>query len=140
MAGEGSGSRWTTTDAIRRRRGCSACGHRFTTFERIERRVIWVQKKDGRKELFSREKILGGIALACRKRPVTAAQMDQVVNEVEARLQTASEPTSAMVGEAVMEALRGVDEVAYLRFSSVYREFESVEQFLDTIRPLREPS
>jgi transcriptional repressor NrdR len=130
----------TTTDAIRRRRACSTCGHRFTTFERVERRVIWVQKKDGRKELFSREKILGGIALACRKRPVTATQMDQVVNEVEAHLQAASEPTSDLVGEAVMGALRSVDEVAYLRFASVYREFESVEQFLDTIRPLREPN
>jgi len=127
-------------DAIRRRRECQGCGGRFTTHERLEQRTIWVQKKDGRKELFSREKVLRGVALACRKRPIDGAALDDVVRRVEACLEAGKEATlpAADVGEAVMSVLRVVDDVAYVRFASVYREFESVEQFVDEIRPLRE--
>lgn len=132
----------TTGDAIRRRRECLDCSARFTTHERVEQRVVWVVKKDGRKEPFSREKVLHGISLACRKRPLDAQAMDGVVARVEAVLESGrgAEVTSADVGEAVMRVLREVDEIAYLRFCSVYQEFESLQQFLDTIRPLTEPT
>ncbi len=96
-------------------------------------------KKDGRREPFVPEKVRGGIALACRKRPVEAEAQDRIVRDVEGLLlaRRDEEVPSAAVGEAVMEALRRVDEVAYVRFASVYREFESVEQFVDTVGPLR---
>ncbi|MFT6142345.1 MAG: transcriptional repressor NrdR [Myxococcota bacterium] len=134
----------TTGDAVRRRRECLACGERFTTHERPEKRVLWVIKKDGRREPFTRGKVLHGLALACRKRPVDDAKLDEVAREVEHRLESRREsdiPVTA-VGEAVMAALLNVDEVAYVRFASVYRAFESVEQFIDAIHPLRvaEPS
>ena len=129
-------------DLIRRRRECLAesCAERFTTFERMEVRLPWVVKKDGRREPFAREKVLHGLALACRKRPVDAAAMEDAVRRVELELDNLreAEVPSAVVGERVMEVLREVDEVAYVRFASVYRAFESVEQFVETIRPLRE--
>ena len=132
----------TSGDSIRRRRECLACGGRFTTHERIERPILWVLKKDGRKEPFSEEKVLSGLALACRKRPVSGSDMDEAVGRVHALLQErrGSEVPAAAVGEAVMEVLREIDEVAYVRFASVYREFESADQFIDTIRPLQERS
>jgi transcriptional repressor NrdR len=128
-------------DSIRRRRECLAegCGERFTTHERMEARVPWIVKKDGRREPFDRDKVLRGVALACRKRPLDAAAMDDVVRRVEAQLEMREGAIpAALVGQAVMDVLRDVDEVAYVRFASVYREFESVEQFIDTVRPLRE--
>jgi transcriptional repressor NrdR len=130
----------TSGESIRRRRECLACGERFTTHERVEVPALWVLKKDGRKEPFSAEKVLTGLALACRKRPVTAAVMDQAVRSVRTMLQErrGTEVPASLVGEAVMEVLREVDEVAYIRFASVYREFESADQFIDTIRPLQE--
>lgn len=127
-------------DAIRRRRECLECGERFTTHERLETRVPWVVKKDGRRETFAREKVVHGIALACRKRPVDAAKMEEIVRQVEIRLESTreAEVPSSFVGEMVMESLREVDAVAYVRFASVYKAFESVEQFIETIHPLRE--
>lgn len=130
----------TSGDAVRRRRECQACGTRFTTHERLERPALWVLKKDGRKEPFSRDKAMRGIALACRKRPVEAEDMDEAIRRVEAALQATGqgEVTSEAVGAAVMEAMLELDEVAYVRFVSVYEEFESVDQFVDLVHPLRE--
>lgn len=132
----------TTGDAVRRRRECQACGERFTTHERPERRVLWVVKKDGRREPFTRQKVLHGLALACRKRPIDDDALDKLVSEVESVLEARRESDlpASLVGEAVMDALRELDEVAYVRFASVYREFESVEQFIEAIHPLREPT
>lgn len=132
----------TAGDAVRRRRSCQACGHRFNTLERIELRLPWVIKKGGRREPFSADKILHGIALACRKRQLAPERLEQAVKEVEARLVGLREPevSSATVGQIVMEVLRDVDAVAYVRFASVYQAFESVEQFAEAILPLqREP-
>lgn len=125
-----------TGDTVRRRRTCERCGARFTTFERTEPRVAWVVKKSGVREPFSREKVVAGIALACRKRPIDAAGIDALVRGVESRLDAlagGSEVTTAEVGGVVLEVLRGADAVAYVRFASVYREFESVEQFAEFI-------
>lgn len=130
----------TAGDHIRRRRECQQCNHRFTTYERWERPRLWVLKKSGLKEPYSHEKVLQGIALACRKRPVNAEQLDEAAAEVRSSLESRRELeiASADVGEAVMEVLRGMDDVAYVRFASVYRAFESVEEFVDVIRPLTE--
>lgn len=130
----------TAGDHVRRRRECQACSHRFTTYERWERPRLWVLKKSGLKEPYSHEKVLQGIALACRKRPVNAEQMDEAAAAVRTRLELGreSEVDSAAVGEAVMDVLRRVDDVAYVRFASVYRAFESVEEFVEVIRPLTE--
>lgn len=130
----------TAGDAIRRRRQCSACGERFTTHERVEQRLPLVVKKDGRKEPFSRDKVLHGIALACRKRPVDHDDMDEAVRRVEQIVVALREPEipSERVGDVVMDVLRDVDAVAYVRFASVYRAFESVEQFAETISSWKE--
>ncbi len=130
----------STNEAIRRRRECLFCGERFTTFERLEKKRLWVIKRDGRKEPFKPDKVAEGIALACRKRPIDAARADEMLHEVEARLLglPGAEVTSADVGEAVMAVLRSVDEVAFLRFASVYKAFDSVDQFVDFVRPLQE--
>lgn len=130
----------TTADAVRRRRECQECASRFTTFERVETRPLWVEKRSGDKEPFLRDKVLSGIAHACRKRPVSPEDLDEIVDRVEKHLEQRREtvvPSSA-VGEAVMEVLRDVDEVAWVRFASVYGAFESVDQFIDAIAPLRE--
>ena len=131
-------------DSLRRRRECLAegCTERFTTHERVEARLPWVIKRDGRREPFQRDKLLHGIALACRKRPVDAAALEELVRRVETTLENTREEAvrSAVVGDIVTAALREVDEVAYVRFASVYRKFESVDQFVDTIRPLRRRS
>ncbi len=130
----------TAGDGIRRRRECSACGTRFTTQERIEQRLPWVLKKSGGREPFSRDKVLHGIALACRKRPVSPEEMERAVRQVEARLVGTREPElpSDQVGEAVMAVLRELDHVAYVRFASVYRQFDSIEQFAELIAPLQD--
>ncbi len=124
----------TTGAAIRRRRQCSGCGFRFTTHERAELRMPWVKKKDGRREPWSREKVLKGLGLACRKRPIDEADIAMAVTLIEQRLVAMQEVDSDKVGETVMEVLRGLDAVAYVRFASVYGAFESVEQFADAIR------
>ena len=124
----------TTGDAIRRRRSCSACGHRFTTHERVELRMPWVVKRDGRREPWSRDKVVEGLLLACRKRPIGEEQIAAATSEVEQRLLAQNEVSSDAVGETVMDVLRELDAVAYVRFASVYGAFESVEQFADAIR------
>lgn len=120
-----------TGDAIRRRRSCLGCGHRFTTLERLEVRLPWVVKRDGRREPFNREKVLNGIAVACRKRPIDADRIAAAVAQVELAVleMREAEVSAAAVGEVVMATLKEMDAVAYVRFASVYRQFESVEQF-----------
>ena len=132
----------TAGDSIRRRRQCVGCDARYTTHERIEYRVPWVVKKDGRREPFSRDKVLHGIVLACRKRPVDMSAMEAAVKDVEAKLELLreAEVPSSVVGAAVMNVLQEVDQVAHVRFASVYREFESVDQFIEAIKPLQETS
>ncbi len=130
----------TTGDSIRRRRQCAQCGTRFTTFERIERKLPWVVKRDGRREPYNREKVLHGITLACRKRPLNPGDIEAAAKRVESRLEGMPEVTAQAVGDAVLAVLREIDPVAYVRFASVYQQFESVEQFVDTIVPLREPT
>ncbi|MBN2800144.1 MAG: transcriptional repressor NrdR [Deltaproteobacteria bacterium] len=121
-------------DAVRRRRHCTSCGQRFTTYERLERRLPWVVKKDGSREPFSSDKVLRGIQLACRKRPVSADVQHEVLRRVEVELEGESEVPAREVGRHVLDALREADEVAWLRFASVYQEFETVEHFLQAIR------
>ncbi|MFT4626138.1 MAG: transcriptional repressor NrdR [Myxococcota bacterium] len=129
-----------TGDAIRRRRECLQCGHRFTTHERIEQRLPLVVKRDGRREPFTRSKVMTGLALACRKRPVDHEALESLVDRVETRIASGREGeiTAGEVGAVVMEELRDVDAVAYVRFASVYHAFESIEQFVDALAPLRE--
>ena len=129
----------TTGDVIRRRRQCQACQHRFTTHERVERRLPWVVKRDGRREPFSAKKGMTGLTLACRKRPVGRDALEALVERVELRLSSRREGDvgSDEVGQILMEELSEVDAVAYVRFASVYRAFESVEQFVEAIGPLQ---
>ncbi len=126
-------------DGIRRRRACQACGQRFSTVERIELKLPWIVKKDGSREAFERQKVQHGIALACRKRPVGPAELEAAVSKVEQQLVECREPEvdSRRLGEIVMGVLRDLDAVAYVRFASVYREFESVEQFGAAIKESR---
>jgi len=119
-------------DITRRRRECEKCASRFTTYERVEELMPLVIKKDGRRAEFDREKILQGIRLACRKRNVSASELEEMVREVEVRAQMAGvrEIPSQELGQFVMETLRKRDKVAYIRFASVYREFKDVDEFL----------
>lgn len=121
--------------SIRRRRECLECGRRFTTFETIETTQIFVIKKDGEKELFDRNKLLSGVIKACHKRPLSP---EEVVSEVEQELRDSmkNEVTTNEIGELVMLGLKKRDEVAYVRFASVYREFKDVDTFLKEIRDL----
>ncbi len=124
--------------AIRRRRGCDGCGKRFTTYEKVEENILMVAKKDGRREAFDRTKVLSGIAKACEKRPVSMAQMEAMVSSIESTLhnQIEKEVDSNYIGELVMEELKKVDEVAYVRFASVYRQFTDVNTFIKEIEKL----
>jgi transcriptional repressor NrdR len=127
-------------DCTRRRRECLACGHRFTTFERVEFRLPIVLKKDGRKQPFSREKLLAGLRLACRKRPVAQEALDDLVTRVERELGRSPErevPT-AEIGAMALRELRELDHVAYLRFASVYHAVGTPEDFLEVLRPVLE--
>ena len=123
-------------NSIRRRRECLQCQKRFTTFEIIETVQIFVVKKNGTKQLFDRNKLLSGVIKACEKRPVNA---EDIVNEIEAELHNSlsNEVTTQEIGEIVMEKLRQKDEVAYVRFVSVYREFKDVETFLAALKQLQ---
>ncbi len=116
---------------VRRRRECLACKHRFTTYERIEAPRLFVVKKDGRREQYAREKILTGLRRACEKRPVSDAQMEEIVASIERELfaRGENEVPASLVGEKLMEALKALDPVAYIRFASVYRSFRDVESF-----------
>lgn len=124
--------------AIRRRRGCDACNKRFTTYEKVEEAILMVVKKDGRRETFDRTKILNGIIKACEKRPVSMAQMEAVTSDIERNLysQMDKEVASDYIGELIMEQLKQLDEVAYVRFASVYRQFTDVKTFIQEIEKL----
>lgn len=117
---------------IRRRRECLSCNRRFTTYEKLEDLLPMVVKKDGRREAFNRQKIIGGIRLACQKRPVSMTQIEEFVDGVELAFQDMGrkEIQSSEIGERVIEALREWDEVAYVRFSSVYRQFKDIDEFM----------
>ncbi len=118
--------------AIRRRRECIGCGARFTTYEKVETLPLLVVKKDGTREPFNRDKILNGLLKACEKRPVSNDQLTELLSYVEGRVQSAPnrEISSQDVGELVMQKLKEIDEVAYVRFASVYRQFKDVNSFL----------
>ena len=124
--------------AIRRRRFCSRCEGRFTTYERIESTPLIVVKKDGRREEFDRSKILRGLVTACQKRPVPLATLESLVDMVETTLRNRMEPevSSRTIGELVMSGLRDTDEVAYVRFASVYRQFGDVQRFMSELEKL----
>ncbi len=124
--------------AIRRRRECFHCGRRFTTYERIEETPLWVVKKDGRRELFNREKLLRGMMKACEKRYATLETLSGLVDEIERALREGpeNEVFSQTIGHLVMEHLRKVDKVAYVRFASVYREFKDVGEILTCLEEL----
>jgi transcriptional repressor NrdR len=124
--------------AIRRRRECLKCGKRFTTYEYIEEISLMVIKKDTRRESFDRKKILSGITRACEKRPVSMEKMEDIVTQVERAIQKKSdrEVSSARIGELVMEKLKAIDDVAYVRFASVYRQFKDVGQFMVELKDI----
>ncbi len=129
-------------EVIRRRRQCLHCGRRFTTYERIEEIQFMVVKKDGRREPFDRNKILGGLLKATQKRPVGVAELEKIADEVEARLleKPDREISSNEIGEVIMDYLYRLDEVAYVRFASVYRQFKDVNEFVEEVKGLLGPS
>jgi len=124
--------------SIRRRRECLKCGRRFTTYEKIETIPIMVIKKDKSRQPFSREKILNGLMRACEKRPVSVADLEGIVNEIESYIynSTQREITSKEIGEMVMAKLKELDEVAYVRFASVYRQFTDLNTFMTELRKI----
>lgn len=121
--------------AIRRRRQCDACGSRFTTFERVQLRDLVVLKRSGRRAPFDREKLTRSVSIALRKRPIEQEQIDQMISGIVRRLESSGETevTSQTIGEMVMEALKGIDQVGYVRYASVYRDFSAVGDFQDFI-------
>lgn len=124
--------------SIRRRRQCLACGRRFTTYETIEENQIRVIKKDGSRELFDRTKLRNGIIRACEKRNITSAQIEEVVNRIEKKIRNdlESEVSSEKIGSLVMDELKDLDQVAYVRFASVYREFKDIGSFMSELEAL----
>jgi transcriptional repressor NrdR len=130
LAAEGS--------SIRRRRECLKCEHRFTTYEHIEEVPLMVVKKDSRREPFERKKILAGLVKACEKRPIGMEKLEELVDKIEFTLQKnyEKEVKSKDIGELVMKLLQGLDEIAYVRFASVYRQFKDVGQFIRELRGL----
>lgn len=124
--------------SIRRRRECLRCGRRFTTYEKIETSPIMVIKKDMRREPFNASKIKQGLVHACQKRPISMAEIDTIVEKVEKMVTSSGEDeiASRRIGEAVMEELKSLDEVAYVRFASVYRQFTDVSSFMDELNKL----
>ena len=125
-------------DSIRRRRQCLSCEKRFTTYERIDEVPYLVVKKDGRREKFDRQKVLSGLLKACEKRPVAMNKLSDVVNEVEAKVTDSPdrEISTTEIGELVMDSLRGLDKIAYVRFASVYRDFQDEQAFFDELKAL----
>lgn len=125
-------------EVIRRRRQCLKCERRFTTYERSDEIPYMVVKKDGRREKFDRQKVLSGLLKACEKRPVPMAKLAEVVDAVEAKLadSTEREVSTTEIGELIMERLRNLDKIAYVRFASVYRDFQDVEAFLNELKHL----
>ena len=130
----------TSGDAyvIRRRRECLECGKRFTTYERVEEAPLRVVKKDGSRDAIDRSKILNGMIKACEKRPISIDRLEEAVHAIESQLYEMfdKEVSSKFIGRLVMDQLKEIDQVAYVRFASVYREFKDVNQFLDELRPL----
>jgi transcriptional repressor NrdR len=126
--------------SIRRRRECLECHRRFTTYEHVDEIPLMIVKKDGRREPFSREKIAGGIRIACQKRPIGEDRIQEVTSSLEQRIftQADKEVESSVVGEMVMELLRELDQVAYVRFASVYRSFKDVNEFMSELSRLLE--
>ena len=122
--------------SIRRRRECLNCGKRFTTYEYIEETPLMVIKKDGRREAFNREKILSGVVKACQKRPISMEKLGEFVSDIEAHIQKKfdREIESTYIGEIVIEKLAKLDDVAYVRFASVYRQFKDVNQFMRELK------
>ena len=132
-------SRPTENASIRRRRECLSCKHRFTTYEFVEQVPLFVIKKDGTKEVFDRQKLLAGLIKSCYKRPVTPDQLEDLTKDIESELINAlkTEVPSTEIGTMAMERLRELDEVSYVRFASVYREFKDIETFLAAIEQLQ---
>jgi transcriptional repressor NrdR len=125
--------------AIRRRRQCEACAARFTTFERIQLREVWVVKSEGRKEAFERDKLTRSIGIACRKRPIDPARIEKLISGIQRQLETSGdgEVASQAIGQMVMEGLKRLDSVAYIRFASVYKDFteaKDFEEFAGTVK------
>jgi transcriptional repressor NrdR len=129
----------TDGEAIRRRRECINCQHRFTTYERIERPQVVIVKNSGVRELFNRQKLLAGLHRACEKTPVTSLQLERLVNDIEKELQACGDPEvrSAFIGDMVMERLAKLNEVAYVRFASVYRRFKDIAGFEKELSHIR---
>jgi len=127
---------------IRRRRECLDCGHRFTTYEEIEHEGLMIVKRDGRREEFSKEKLLAGVRKACQKRPISPKIIEDLVEEIvdEITDKYDREVPSMAIGERVMEGLRDIDQVAYVRFASVYRRFQEATDFVQAVRKLEERS
>jgi transcriptional repressor NrdR len=125
-------------DAIRRRRECLACERRFTTYERIDEVPYMVIKKDGRREKFDRQKVLAGLLKACEKRPVSMGKLADLVNQVESRVSDSAdrEISTTEIGEFLMERLRELDNIAYVRFASVYRDFQDEQAFFNELKNL----
>ena len=127
-------------NSIRRRRGCDECGKRFTTYEKVETIPLIVIKKDNNRETYDRSKIEGGLIRACHKRPVSAQQIAQLADEIENEIfqMAEKEVSSQVIGELLMNRLKDLDAVAYVRFASVYREFKDVNTFMDELKKLLE--
>jgi transcriptional repressor NrdR len=132
LSGDGS--------AIRRRRVCAACSHRFTTYERVEATTPMVVKKDGRREAYDRSKVIAGLTKACEKRPVSTETIAEIGDRIEAAVaeRGGSEVPSSFIGGAVMKELHNIDQVAYVRFASVYRSFKDIEEFMRELEELIE--
>ena len=124
---------------VRRRRECLKCGHRFTTYERIEETPLMVIKKDNRREAFNPQKLLNGIRIACEKRPISVETLKKLADKIEMDLEKKfeTEVNSREIGKLVMKKLHNLDEVAYVRFASVYRQFKDVDQFMDEVKRLK---
>ena len=125
-------------ELIRRRRECMQCARRFTTYERIDEIPYMVVKKDGRREKFDRQKVMNGLLRACEKRPIGMSKLADTIDEVESKLAESAdkEITTTEIGELVMERLKGLDKVAYVRFASVYRDFQDAEAFLKELKEM----
>jgi transcriptional repressor NrdR len=129
-------------EVVRRRRECEGCGRRYTTYERIEQTLPLVVKKDGRRQPYDRVKLLAGLRRACVKRPVSAETLERLLNRLERQLVDLGDPevSSAVLGGKVLGALRDTDPVAYVRFASVYRDFQNAEEFMEELRTLVDES
>jgi transcriptional repressor NrdR len=125
-------------DSIRRRRECEGCHKRFTTYERIDEIPYMVVKKDGRREKFDRQKVLGGLLKACEKRPISMVKLSEMVNQVESKVSDSPdrEISTTEIGEFLMESLREIDKIAYVRFASVYRDFQDEQAFFNELKNL----